>query len=110
MQRHVESVVDAGLLGGQPVDRAEQAVGRGGVAAIGPGATRHVGAHHDAQLRIAVDDHPVVADAFIRLRPVRRAGGVDAGDVLDDDPLDTVGPSDDLQAGTPPACRPRTGP
>ena len=27
----------------------------------------------DGQLRIAVDDHPVVADPFIGLRPVRRA-------------------------------------
>ena len=85
------------LLGGQPVDRTEQAVGRGRVAAVGAGAAGDIGAADDGQLRVAVDDHPVVADPFIGLRPVRRAGRVDAGDVVDDDPLASARLADHLE-------------
>ena len=46
---------------------------------------------------IAVDDDAVVADALVGLRPVRRARRVDAGDVVDDDPLLAAGPADDLE-------------
>ena len=84
---HVEAVVDARLLRRQPIDGAEQAVGRSGVAAVGAGAAWQVGAADDGQLRVAVDDHAVVADALVGLRPVRRARRVDAGDVVDDDAL-----------------------
>lgn len=40
----------------------------------------------DLDARAALDDHAVGAVPVGRRRPVRRAGGVDAGDVLDDDP------------------------
>ena len=45
-----------------------------------------VGPADDRQLRVAVDDDPVVPDPLVGLRPVRGAGRVDAGDVLDDEP------------------------
>ena len=86
-----------GFWVGQPADRAEQAVGRGGVAAVGAGAARDVGPADDRQLRVSVDDDPVVADALVGLRPVRRAGRMDAGDVVDDDPLAPARPADHLE-------------
>ena len=44
MQRHVQAVIDARLLGRQPFDSAEQPVGGGRVAAVGAGAAGHIGA------------------------------------------------------------------
>ena len=77
VQRHVEAVVDARLLGGQPLDGAEQPVGGRGVAAVGAGAAGHVGAADDGQLRVAVDEDAVVARRPRRAAAsaARRTGG-----------------------------------
>ena len=97
VQRHVEAVVDARLLGGQPFDGSQQPIRGRGVAAVRPGASWDVGAADDGELRVSVDEDAVVPDALVRLRPLRRAGRVDARDVVDDDALPAARPADDLQ-------------
>src|SRR5690606_31608407 len=81
----VEGVVEAGSGVHEPVDRADEAPDRGGVAAGGAVAVRVGGLDRDLDARLALDDDAVRAVAVRRLRPVGGAGRVDSGDVLDDD-------------------------
>ncbi len=78
-------------------DRTEKTVGSRGVATVGPGASRDVGAADDGELWVAVDDDSVVANASSGCGQSGAQAGSDAGDVVDDDALLAVGPTDDLE-------------
>src|SRR6266536_4420226 len=105
LQWHVERVVEPGHGVDEPGDGVNEPAGRGGVPARGPVLALVGGLDGDLDPWPALDDHAVGAGAAGWPRPVRRAVGVNARDVLDDDPRFTADDALDLEPhGTLCAC------